>query len=118
MQLFTRDGQPLTTLEGGEPPWFSDDQGVGYQYRKNALVALPNGWSGWNVFPLRQAEQNMNTGEFGPVTAAEAPFQKVPELRDGCPLPGGAQDADPEGTGSGSSGSVEPMTEVQAGGAE
>lgn len=118
VQLFTRDGQPLTTLEGGEPPWFSDDQGVGYQYRKNALVELPNGWSGWNVFPLRQAEQNMNTGEFGPVIAAEAPFQKVPELSDACPVPGGAQDADPDGTDAGSSGSVEPMTEVQAGGAE
>lgn len=50
--------------------------------------------------------------------AAEAPFQKVPGLSDACPVPGGAQDADPDGTDAGSSGSVEPMTEVQAGGTE
>lgn len=117
VQLFTREGEPLTTLENGEAPWSYDDDGASYQYQQNPLATMPNGWNGWNVFPLRQAEQNMNTGELGPATEVTAPFAKVPALSENCPVAGSPADDSPvddeaaDGPGDGSA----PATDAKAG---
>lgn len=115
VQLFTRDGEPLTTLEGGSPPWVYDENG-NYQYQQNPLVTLPNGWDGWNVFPLQQAKENLNTGAFGQAEAVKAPFEKVPALSDQCAAPGEASAKGSDGDDSADSApdAAETKTETKA----
>lgn len=101
VQLFTRDGRPLTTLQDGTPPSFYDESSESeYRYVRNPLAALPNGWSGWNVFPLQQA-LGYDPGfpddfaeEDADAQPAPPPFEQVPAISDDCLVTGAAADAD------------------------
>lgn len=95
VQLFTRDGTPLTTLQDGNPPWYDDTTaGESFPYAKNPLATLPNGWSGWNVFPLQRATGTDENGDpTGPSEPVPPPFAQVPAVSEQCPADGSTGDA-------------------------
>ena len=104
VQLFTRDGKPLTTLQDGNPPYFYDEAaGQDYRYAQNPFATLPNGWSGWNVFPLQQVtyqgndETDANGNPIGEATPAPLPFAQVPAVSDACPAAAGGSTGDASG---------------------
>lgn len=107
VQLFTRDGEPITTLEHGNPPWSYLDDGSSYEYVQNPLATLPNGWDGWNVFPLQQAEFDPMTGELGAATTAEAPSDRVPAVSGDCPVPTDPLPTDRDAVSSGAEGAAQ-----------
>lgn len=101
VQLFTRDGKPLTTLQDGQAPYFYDETtGQDYRYAQNPLATLPNGWSGWNVFPLQQVtyqgddQTDADGNPIGTPQAAPLPFAQVPAVSDDCPAPDAAEGGD------------------------
>ncbi|MBO1900460.1 hypothetical protein J4H92_00675 [Leucobacter weissii] len=115
VQLFTESGDPLTTLQGGEAPWYEDDEsGTGEaSLALNQLADTASRGGGWNVFPLWETSIRGYDSVGEPVADAPAqprpPFTRASGLAEDCGTATGATadaDAD-EGSSSGSASSAE-----------
>lgn len=118
VQLFTREGQPLTTLMDDVPPGYSDEQtGEFLRYQPSEFATQANGWGGWNVFPLRQVPEayfDEHAAPSGRIQTAPPPFEQVPAISDQCPSPEAGAAAGESGGATGDSGAQDPAAEDPA----
>jgi hypothetical protein len=114
VQLFDQNGAPLTIRGGigyyywgetpeGNPVVWDDASQSEITLHQNPLVAVPNGWDGWNVYPLHEERTAYYMDPYGysaPVTqgaptgsgvqAAPMPYPQVPAISNACPAPSGS----------------------------